>query len=434
MKQHAPPVTPLSSEPRGYDVAIVGGGMVGASLALALAQAPLAQPLRIGLFEAFTLPQHPEAELPPSYDARATALAYGSRQLLEGLGVWGELAPWAAPIARIEVSDRGHFGATRLSARREGVPALGYVVENRRLGQALLARIATHARITLHCPAAVTAAQTCPGGMQLRYGDAGDQLHTAQAGLLVVADGGRSPLCQQLQLDQLERSYAQVALIANLTLDRPHYGVAYERFTAEGPMALLPLGADADGAARAALVWSVPLEEADAALRWSDAEFLRRLQQRFGYRAGCFLRVGERHNYPLKLARVREQSRRGLVVLGNAAHTLHPIAGQGFNLALRGALALADRLLSQRQQGGDLGDPALLAAFVEAQRWDQDQTIGFSDGVTRLFSNNQPLAMVARNLGLLGLDLLPPLKHAFARSAMGLDQPLPRFLQERTHG
>ncbi|HEY5718080.1 MAG TPA: 2-octaprenyl-6-methoxyphenyl hydroxylase [Motiliproteus sp.] len=423
----------MSASPTEFDIAIVGGGMVGASLALALAQAAPERPLRIALFEAFALPQQPQAPLSPSYDARSTALAYGSRLLLEPLGVWGALAATAMPITRIEVSDRGHCGGARINARQQRVPALGYVVENRQLGQALLGALAEQASVQLFSPATVTRAEVLPEGVQLSYVDAADQLHQCRTGLLVVADGGRSALCQQLQLEQQETPYQQVALIANVTLDRPHRGCAFERFTAAGPMALLPLSDTAAGAPRAALVWSVPLEQADAALQWSEREFLARLHESFGYRAGAFIHVGERHSYPLKLSRVREQSRRGVVVLGNAAHTLHPIAGQGFNLALRGALALVDSLVAQHRRAADLGDPAMLQAFVDSQRWDQDKTIGFSDQVTRLFSNDHPALAVARNLGLLGLDLLPPLKRAFALSAMGLDRPSPSFLQELIH-
>ncbi|WP_210397152.1 2-octaprenyl-6-methoxyphenyl hydroxylase [Motiliproteus sediminis] len=413
-----------------YDIAIAGGGMVGASLALALAKASLTQPLRIALFEAFPLPRIDQVPLPPSYDARSTALSYGSARLFEQLGIWAHLAGAVAAIERIEVSDRGHFGVTRLDAASEGMPALGYVVENRALGRTLLEAVAEQDNIELLCPAEVVSARMTSDGMKLRVSDEADQLSDCLASLLVVADGGRSGLCAQLQIDQQQTPYEQCALIANLTLDRSHQGCAYERFTADGPMALLPLSDDAEGQPRAALVWSVPLEQADELCGWDDDRFLAEFQRRFGYRAGCALRIGERHSYPLSLVRAREQARRGTVVLGNAAHTLHPIAGQGFNLALRGALALADRVVAQRNAAGALDDLAMLQAYVDGQRADQRKTIGFSDLTTRLFSNARPPLVVARNLGLLGLDLIPALKQSFGRSAMGLDQPAPSFLQE----
>lgn len=409
---------------RHYDVAIIGGGMVGASLALALASADAA--LRIALFEAYPLPPADAPEPQPSYDARATALAYGTREIFEGIGVWPALAEQVAAIQHIQVSDRGHFGVSRLHAAEQGVPALGFVVENRRLGQTLMARLRACPAVALFCPAEVISARAGSEGMTLAI-DIDGSAEEFSADLVVMADGGRSKLRDQLGIDYHVEDYQQCALIANLTPSRAHDGWAYERFTDDGPMALLPMIDDAEGRPRAALVWSVPLEAADEMLAWDDDRFLDRLQTRFGYRAGLFERVGERHSYPLKLARVREQHRRGLALLGNAAHSLHPIAGQGFNLALRGALALAEEVVQAVADGRSPGSLETLERFQRRLGWDQTKTIGFSDRATRLFSNGRPPLVLARNLGLLALDLLPPAKHAFAASAMGLDVPLPHF-------
>ncbi len=424
------------------DVAIVGGGMVGAALALALANGQRGdlrgaqpgradvKPLTIRVFEAFPLPSTDanasQALLSPSYDARSTALSLGSRHIFEQLGVWSALAPSACPIEKIQVSDRSHFGAVRLDAGKERVPALGYVVENRSLGHALLAPLQQQAVVDFCSPAEVVAAQSLQGGTRVEYEQDGE-VRFCDAKLLVIADGGRSGLRQQLQIETDESSYQQCALIANLSLDRPHHNIAYERFTEEGPMALLPLTDDARGQARAALVWSVPLEQVDELLRADKTEFLRQLQQRFGYRAGRFVELGERHSYPLKLMLAREQVRSGIAVLGNAAHALHPIAGQGFNLALRGAMLLAQELLSAQAEQRDIGCIDTLQRFHWQVGWDQTKTIGFSDKVTELFSNGRTDAVVARNLGLLGLELVTPLKHLLAESAMGLDMPLPRL-------
>ncbi|MCY1407146.1 2-octaprenyl-6-methoxyphenol hydroxylase [compost metagenome] len=206
--------------------------------------------------------------------------------------------------------------------------------------------------------------------------------------------------------------YGQTALIANLTPSEAHRGQAFERFTEHGPMALLPLPEN-----RCALVWTRPSKDAERLRQLSDTEFLRELQDVFGYRLGAFRQVGARYTYPLSLAESEEQIRPHLAVLGNAAHSLHPIAGQGFNLSLRDAQALGDRLLQEEAPPGDF---AVLQRYLEGQRLDQQMTVGFSDRVTRLFSNAQPLLVAGRNLGLIGLDLLPPAKRWFARQAMGL--------------
>ena len=381
------------------------------------------------------MPEPSAKDLQPSYDARSTALSFGTRKLLEQMGVWSALDDQVSAIARIKVSDRGHFGATRLDARDYGVPALGYVVENRALGHALLEKLNRDGQglVDMHCPAEVTQAKPVGDGISLQVEKDGEVVEI-NAGLVVMADGGRSTLREGLGIDYRQQDYGQYAVIANVTPDRPHDHVAYERFTAEGPMALLPLTDDGDGKPRSALVWSVPETEIDEVLDWSDEQFIERLQQQFGYRAGAFVAVGERHCYPLKLARVKEQVRQGLVVLGNAAHTLHPIAGQGFNLALRGALTLSEVLTQALAEGQPLGSMQTLGRFQSRLGWDQDKTIGFSDQVTKLFSNNHSAAVVARNVGLLTMDLLPPAKQWFARSAMGLDIPEPQFISGGDRG
>ncbi|MCW8887098.1 MAG: 2-octaprenyl-6-methoxyphenyl hydroxylase, partial [Motiliproteus sp.] len=372
-----------------YDIAIIGGGMVGASLAVSLLPAARKHGLKLAVIEAFVMPEPSSKELQPSYDARSTALSYGTRKLLEQMGVWSSLAGQVSAIGRIKVSDRGHFGATRLDARDYAVPALGYVVENRSLGQALLEKLHQDGEgvVDMICPAEVTEAKPLGKGMCLQAEVDGEQIEI-EAGLVVMADGGRSTLREGLGIDYRQQDYGQFAVIANLTPDRPHDHVAYERFTAEGPMALLPLTDDGDGQARCALVWSVPETDIDEVLAWNDEQFIDRLHQQFGYRAGAFVAVGERHCYPLKLTRVQEQVRQGLVVLGNAAHTLHPIAGQGFNLALRGALTLSEVLLQALADKQPLGSMQALGRFQSQLSWDQEKTIGFSDQVTKLFSNN----------------------------------------------
>ncbi len=417
-----------------YDIAIIGGGMVGASLAVSLLDAAQQLSLNIAVFEAYPLPEAGAQQLQPSYDARSTALSYGSRELLQRMNVWQSLSRQVSPIHHIRVSDRGHFGAVRLDAKSQGVPALGYVVENRWLGQVLLNRLAeAGGQVDLHCPAEVLSAEPHERGMTLQLDMEGES-QSITAELVVMADGGRSLLRERLGIDYQQSDYQQCAVIANVSADRPHRGIAYERFTAAGPMALLPLTDDAESRPRSALVWSLPLERADEVLNWSDQHFLSELQRQFGYRAGAFQRLGERHCYPLKLTRAREQVRQGLVVLGNAAHTLHPIAGQGFNLALRGALALAEELVSAAEAGRPLGALSTLNRFNQKLDWDQQKTIGFSDQVTRLFSTDRQDAVCVRTLGMLAMDLLPPIKGYFSRSAMGQDVASAELSVRNPHG
>ncbi|PAU88535.1 2-octaprenyl-6-methoxyphenyl hydroxylase [Pseudomonas sp. WN033] len=382
--------------------------MVGASLALALQECARIRGWRLRLIEA----QPPRAGgWQPSYDARSTALSQGSRQLFERLGVWAQLAERVEPIRQIHVSDRGHPGVARIDAAREGVPALGYVVENAWLGEVLLGALDTDV-VEWLAPANATAARAVTGGYQLDLQTA-DGAQTLETELLVVADGGRSGLLESLGIHRQVRGYGQTAIIANISTSKAHAGVAFERFTDSGPLALLPLSGQ-----RSALVWTQPSDQADTVMGLADEAFLARLQDAFGFRLGALTRVGERHAYPLSLSEAQEQVRPHLVVLGNAAHSLHPIAGQGFNLSLRDTLALADCL--SREAERQPGDWTVLQGYLQRQQLDQRLTVAFSDQLTRLFSNRQPLLTAGRNLGLLGLDILPPAKRLFARQAMGL--------------
>ncbi|WP_263143891.1 2-octaprenyl-6-methoxyphenyl hydroxylase [Pseudomonas alcaligenes] len=384
-------------------IAIIGGGLVGASLALALQEGARARGWKILLVEPFA----PGEGYQPSYDARSSALSYGTQQIYQRLGVWQSISPRAEPIRQIHVSDRGRFGATRLSAMEEGVPALGYVVENAWLGQCLWQALDRQV-VEWRCPAEVVGLQPLQGGYRLTL----DDDLQVDCDLAVLADGGRSSLREQIGIEVQRSPYAQTALIANVSPSESHRGQAFERFTDEGPMALLPLS---DG--RCALVWTRPGDDAQRLADLPDAAFLAELQASFGYRLGAFRQVGARHLYPLVLVEAQEQVRPHLAVLGNAAHSLHPIAGQGYNLSLRDALALAQALLGSDAPPGDF---ATLQAYLAGQRADQRLTVGFSDQVTRLFSSDAPLLATGRNLGLLGLDLLPPAKRWFARQAMGL--------------
>lgn len=384
-------------------LAIVGGGLVGASLALALQKGARTRGWTIELIEPF----EPGNEYQPSYDARSTALSYGTRLIYQRLGVWERIAQRAEPISRIHVSDRGRAGAARLDASTEHVPALGYVVENAWIGHCLWQALDDQV-VVRRCPAEVERMQPLAGGYRLILTDG----QVLDCDLAVLADGGRSALREQLGIEIKCTPYDQTALIANVTPGKPHGGQAFERFTDSGPMALLPLQDN-----RCALVWTRSEPDAARLAALPEAEFLGELQQAFGYRLGGFQQVGARHLYPLMLIEAEEQVRSGLVVLGNAAHSLHPIAGQGYNLSLRDTEALATALLGT---ANGLGDLRVLQAYHRQQRTDQRLTVGFSDRLTQLFGDSAGLSTAARNVGLLGLDLLPPAKTWFARQAMGL--------------
>lgn len=385
------------------NLAIIGGGLVGASLALALQETARQRGWRIALIEPFA----PGNAYQPSYDARSTALSYGSRLIYERLDLWQAIAQRAEPILQIHVSDRGRFGAARLQAIEEGVPALGYVVENAWIGHCLWQALDPQI-VQWHCPAEVSAMRQVEAGYRLQLND-GSSLDCQ---LAVLADGGRSGLREQLGIAVNQTPYGQSAIIANVSPLEAHRGQAFERFTDDGPMAMLPLDGN-----RCALVWTRTSADAERLMTLSERAFLDELQQAFGYRLGALRQVGTRHLYPLALVEAQEQVRPNLVVLGNAAHSLHPIAGQGYNLSLRDTQALAE-VLSDSQ--APLGDYATLQRYLQRQQLDQQLTVGFSDRVTRLFSTAQPLLATGRNLGLLGLDLLPPAKRWFARQAMGM--------------
>lgn len=404
------------------DVAIVGGGMAGASLALMLAH--YCPDLQVALLEQKPLPASGIQPVLPSFDTRATALAAGSLQLFEQLGLWPELRSYCAPINEIHVSDRGRGVGARLSAAREARAQFqgmfGAVVENAALGPVLyraLADTSVHAM----APADVQRVAFGEEGAELYWRDDAGAEQRLRASLLVAADGVDSPLCRQLGIETERVDYHQRALVTTVGLQRDHGGVAYERFTDSGPMALLPLP-DRDGAHRAALVWTCEEEDADALCALDSDAFVDRVQRTFGWRAGRLVRAGAVASYRLSLSLAKEQWRRNLVLVGNCAHFLHPVAGQGFNLTLRDSEALAralsgdgGRLLAQNSSAA----LDLLENYGRERQQDQQLTIGFSDRVPALFASGNPLVRSSRQLGLLGLNVAPPLRTSFLSQAAG---------------
>tara|TARA_R110000824_G_scaffold207027_1_gene392328 strand:+ start:90301 stop:91563 length:1263 start_codon:yes stop_codon:yes gene_type:complete len=396
-----------------HDIVIVGGGLVGASLGCALAPLIERYGWRVAVIESAPLTaQSLESAWQPSFDARASAIAEGSAQRFEQLGVWEAMRHEATPIKRIHISERGRLGATRLSADELGVAALGHVIPNAWMGRVLHRRLA-ELPLEWHCPAKVEQLTPVAGGHHLKLSD-GSQL---TAGLTVLADGGRSGLKEQLGIGSRREPYQQTALIAHVGVSQPHEGVAYERFTTQGPMALLPLPGQA-----MELIWTHPSGSEKARMALPEREFLLQLQQAFGDRVGRFTQLGARHAYPLSLVTAEEPVRPGLAVLGNAAHALHPVAGQGFNLALRGVMDLVDALEQGELAKRPLGDMVTLQAFEKQRSRDRANVIRFSDGLVRLFGLSFPLLPHARAAGLIGLNLVGPLRRGLARRAMGLER------------
>jgi len=402
------------------DIVIAGGGMVGVSLALQLG-ALLPDKIRILMVEGFPFPRPVEGSRPeyhPSFDARSTALSLSSRKIYEQMGVWSDIEHWLCPIETIHVSNRGHFGSSLLRADDYDWPALGYVVENAWLGSSLIQALYRQGRVELLSPARVVHAR--PGEKAVSLQLEGADFEEMEAGLLLVADGANSGLRDQLGVAVEEKPYLQNALIANIAFAQPHRGCAYERFTDEGPLALLPLLGTPGGENRSGLVWTLSPEKAEHLRVCPEEEFLDALQQRFGYRLGRLQQVGERHTYPLALVQSAEQVRNRVVVMGNAAHAIHPVAGQGFNLALRDVAVLGQVLADAARNSQPLGDLSVLQHYYDKQHDDQVRTVNFSDILPELFMQSDPVLGLARDMGLSGLDIIPAAKKEFVRHATGL--------------
>lgn len=392
-----------------YDVAIVGGGMVGASLALALAGTRR----RVLLIEAVAA----DSSQQPSFDDRTTALGNGARRILQTLGVWADIEPRAAPITEIHVSDAGRFGFARLRASEHSVAAFGCTVSNRHIGAALW-RALQAAGIELRSPARVSQVLLEPDRATLQVQGTNAPDETIEARLVVAADGAHSLVKQAAGIASNDESYHQMALVANVRTDRPARGIAYERFTDSGPLALLPLY---DGAYT--VVWTLAPTVADALRLCSAQEFCRELQHGFGWRAGQFIQVGQRGGYPLSLVTAQASVGERVALIGNAAQALHPVAGQGFNLGLRDAAVLAELVVGTE----DPGAREVLARFAARRSADRAGMIAFTDRLVKVFSSPRPAVATLRDLGLLLFDVNPFAKQALSRISWGFGGSLPRL-------
>ncbi|MCX7096791.1 MAG: 2-octaprenyl-6-methoxyphenyl hydroxylase [Methylococcales bacterium] len=395
-----------------YDLIIVGGGLAGNCLALALKDTGL----RIAIVEANSREQ---LQASPAGD-RALALAAGTVMMLEAMAVWQSISYAATAISNIHISDRGHFGKTRLSAEKEQVAALGYVITARDI-ETHVAKLVAQAGIDLIAPARVVGLMS--GDQEICVSlKQGEESLNLSAKLLVGADGGLSSVRQLLDINQQVTDYGQTALVTTVRTTRPHKGTAYERFTASGPLALLPVEKK-----QCAVVWTRKKADAEALMLGSEADFLAELQQCFGYKLGGLSLIAPRRAFPLSLIRAEKMQAGRAVIIGNAVHQLHPVAGQGFNLGLRDVVSLAELLIKQHEAGKDIGAGDFLHAYAQARKQDHDRTIGFTDAVVKIFSNEWLALAAVRNFGLTLLDHIPAAKSLLTRHAMGLAGAMPRL-------
>jgi 2-octaprenyl-6-methoxyphenol hydroxylase len=390
--------------PLDYDIVIAGGGLVGASLACALRN----ENVHIAVIEPVT----PKMAEQPSYDDRGLALSHSTIQILDGLDIWQSVKKSANPIRRVHVSNQKHFGFVRLHADK--VAALGYVVIARDLGQVLLKKIEETKNIDLVCPASVKDINVFSDHVNVTISKK-NNTDTIKSKLVIVADGAQSKLRDLLGIETEKKDYQQTAIVSNITPNQPHQDTAYERFMESGPLALLPLTKQ-----RCVVVFTVNSNNAEQYMKMGDDKFLQALQSRFGRRLGEFRRIGARKSYPIKQVNINEPVMDRVVVLGNAAHTLHPNGAQGFNLGLRDVAGLAEILVPAIRTENDPGDRILLENYLALRAQDQKRVMRFTDGLASLFYSELPHKVIARNLGMLSTNMIPPLKKYFMRRAMGL--------------
>ena len=405
-----------ASNENRFDIVIAGGGMIGSSLALALA--PLG--LRIAIVE--PVPRGAEAQ--PSFDDRSTALSRSTQRMFEAMGIWDRVVAASMPITQIHVSDRGRFGFSHIDAKEQGVEALGHVVINRVLGHVLQDALGKVDNLDVLCPARIGAAEFGPDSATVTVETDGAPV-SLDCSLLVAADGANSFVRDLAGIGFSRVSYEQRAVIGNVLPEIPIRNRAFERFTSQGPLAMLPV---ADG--RAGFVWVVSERDAERVTALDDVSFTTELQQTFGNRLGELSRVGKRSSYPLSLTRAVRLTGQRVVLVGNAAHGLHPAAAQGFNLGLRDVAALADCVADAKTSGGDsfdAGDHSILERYSAWRRADQSKLVRFTDGLVRLFGDSRLPVAGLRNVGMLAFDLVPGVRKAFAKHTMGLAGRLPRL-------
>ena len=386
-----------------FDVVIAGGAMAGMTLALAINKLS-DKPLSIAVVEPFKA----DHQAHPGFDSRSIALSYGTVNILKNLTLWDDIAEVATPIRHIHVSDRSHAGMTDITTEEVGVDALGYVVELADVGRIYHSQVEQDEHIELLCPASVKKVERSLSEVTVTL----DNGEVVRGKLLVAADGAISTCCEQVGLDLVEHDFEQVAVIANIKTQQDPAGRAFERFTESGPIALLPMSGG-----RMSLVWCLKPEEARAVMALEDDAFLAKLQDVFGWRLGLMKQVGQRSSYPLTLRYRKQNISHRFAIVGNAAQTLHPIAGQGFNLGIRDVATLAEQIAVS---AGDPGAYQVLSQFKGRRESDREATISLTSSLVHIFSNDYLTMRVGRNLGLAAMDNLSVLKAPLLARTLGL--------------
>jgi 2-octaprenyl-6-methoxyphenol hydroxylase len=397
-----------------FDLLVIGGGMTG----LALASASAGAGLRVILVE-----QRPMAStISAPFDGRVTSIAQGSRRLLEAIGIWQQLAPEAEPILDIRVGEANSPLTVNYDHRAVSAEPLGHIVENRVLRSALLQRVGELAAggLVLAAPDRVERLERDDGVAKVRLASE----RSIRAALVAVAEGGSSPTRAAAGIDVLHWTYDQIGIVATIAHERPHGGLAIERFFADGPFAILPMTGR-----RSSIVWAAQSRLARELIALDDGEFMAELGERFGEQLGRLRLAGPRWHYPLAMVQAERYTDQRLALVGDAAHAIHPIAGQGWNLALRDVAALAELMVDARRLGLDPGGAAVLARYERWRRFDSLALIAITDGLNRLFANDLLPLRIAREAGLGLVERIGPLKQFFMRHAMGLLGDLPRTMR-----
>ena len=440
-----------------FDVIISGGGLSGSLMALSLSKLTKADGslLSIAIVEALPFNQTKSADENTLFDERVLALSHGSAKYLAKLGAWQYLKGDASAITDIDISDRGHFAKARLTAKEYRVSALGYVIEMALIGKAQLKALSDNTiTVTNNAVKNNTASNSATENRSAKKNihwfspdsitditwlDKSNEVtgksqvavtlnsgKTLSAKLLLGCDGAQSPVRKLAKIDVTCDDYHQVALIANVSTSKAHHHKAFERFTEFGPIAMLPLKplkvktkASAAGASRCSLVWTMTPTQAEEIKQLSDDAFKVELERAFGSYLGAITHVGKRDIYPLVLLQAQQQSYHRMALVGNASHTIHPIAGQGFNLGLRDVEVMADLVKNALAAGQDIGNFALLHSYQMNRSKDQQQVIQLTDSLVTLFANDLPPLVVGRNIGLQALNIISPLKDALVKKTMG---------------